>query len=185
MGSPARSRSGDTAINSRVLCQLSYGGMNPHKVAALPERFAARVSVQDDGCWIWTGAKASNGYGSIGYESRTHSTHRLAYTLLVGPVPEGLQLDHLCRVKSCCNPAHLEPVTNAENQARRSWPTCKRGHAYSPENTARNSRGWRYCRECENARRRTARSKAAGFDFSDIFEEFFPVASLPAERPQP
>ena len=127
MGSPARSRSGDTAINSRVLCQLSYGGMNPHKVAALPERFAARVSVQDDGCWIWTGAKASNGYGSIGYESRTHSTHRLAYTLLVGPVPEGLQLDHLCRVKSCCNPAHLEPVTNAENQARRSWPTCKPG----------------------------------------------------------
>jgi hypothetical protein len=69
-------------------------------------------------CWTWTGAKTSTGYGSFGYQGRTWSTHRLAYELLVGPIPDGLTIDHLCRNKPCCNPSHLEPVTIRENQRR-------------------------------------------------------------------
>ncbi|OBK92611.1 hypothetical protein A5646_03270 [Mycobacterium sp. 1245499.0] len=68
-------------------------------------------------CWTWTAA-STNGYGSVCYQKRTWSTHKLSYTLLVGPVPNGLTIDHLCRNKLCCNPAHLEPVTNTENLRR-------------------------------------------------------------------
>jgi hypothetical protein len=69
-------------------------------------------------CWTWTGAVQSRGYGSCGYQRRIWSTHRLSYELLVGPIPSGLTIDHLCRNKRCCNPAHLEPVTNLENIRR-------------------------------------------------------------------
>lgn len=72
----------------------------------------------DPTCWIWTGAVQGKGYGSVGHQKRIWSSHKLAYTLLVGPVPEGLTLDHLCRNKLCCNPAHLEAVTNLENIRR-------------------------------------------------------------------
>ena len=78
---------------------------------------ACTVSDLDPTCWTWTGA-ATNGYGSAWYESRAWSSHKLAYTLLIGPVSDGLTIDHLCRNKLCCNPAHLEPVTNLENIRR-------------------------------------------------------------------
>jgi hypothetical protein len=70
------------------------------------------------GCWVWQLSKNPKGYGSIWHEGKCWAAHRLSYTLLVGPIPEGLQLDHLCRNTSCVNPAHLEPVTNTENQRR-------------------------------------------------------------------
>jgi hypothetical protein len=76
-----------------------------------------RITVGD--CWNWDGAVTSSGYGAVAHNGRTHSTHKLAYELLVGPVPDGLQIDHLCRNKLCCNPAHLEPVTGQENIRRR------------------------------------------------------------------
>jgi hypothetical protein len=113
------------------------------------DRFWSKVDKTGD-CWIWTGAIASNGYGSF-----AHSTaHRWAYTHLVGPVPDGMDLDHLCRVRTCCNPMHLEPVTRGENlrrgyAARGSAGMCQRGHAFTPENTGTNSRsGHRFCRAC-------------------------------------
>lgn len=75
-----------------------------------------------DDCWIWTGHHASNGYGMfcVSHERKVHTllAHRAAYELLVGPIPASLQMDHLCRVRDCVNPAHLEPVTRRENQRR-------------------------------------------------------------------
>lgn len=76
---------------------------------------AKRILVQEDGCWIWTGARLANGYGVVKHEKRNQVVHRVVYNMLVGPVPAGLELDHLCNVKGCCNPAHLEPVTHFEN----------------------------------------------------------------------
>lgn len=69
-------------------------------------------------CWLWTGYVAAGGYGEFHLAGRTRKAHRVAYELLVGPVPEGLDLDHLCRVRRCVNPEHLEPVTRQENLRR-------------------------------------------------------------------
>src|SRR6185437_7213018 len=73
-------------------------------------------------CWLWTGTITKEGYGRISYQSRDWYVHRLMYSILVEPVPEGLVIDHLCRVPACFNPEHLEPVTQAENFARGEQP---------------------------------------------------------------
>lgn len=90
-----------------------------------------------DGCWIWTGAKNSSGHAS-GVKG---PAYRIAYEWMVGPIPEGMQLDHLCRRKDCVNPHHLEPVTRAENQRRvrvagpfKPVSYCRNGHALAAEN---------------------------------------------------
>ena len=97
--------------------------------------------------------------------------HRMAYTEAKGPIPDGLEIDHLCRVKTCVNPEHLEAVTRRENMLRQDriggrarQTECIHGHAYTPENTKRDSCGNRYCRTCHNAReraRKAARRAAA------------------------
>lgn len=69
-------------------------------------------------CWEWTGQTNGRGYGLIGYEMKMWYVHRLIWVTLVGPIPEGLELDHLCENQPCCNPDHLEPVTHAENTRR-------------------------------------------------------------------
>mgnify|MGYP001608583411 CR=1 FL=1 len=83
----------------------------------LDERFWAKVLV-GDGCWDWQASKTPGGYGSFRAADRTVCAHRFSYELLVGPIPEGLDLDHLCRNKGCVNPEHLEPVTRRENMLR-------------------------------------------------------------------
>lgn len=88
----------------------------------LAERLVARIDIDDNACWIWQGYVTPNGYGLIG-DGRGRAgtsiyTHRASYELHVGPIPEGLDIDHLCRVRACCNPQHLEPVTRAENLRR-------------------------------------------------------------------
>lgn len=105
-------------------------------------------------CWIWTGSPINSGYGNFYSERRTFVlAHRFAYELLVGPVPEGLTIDHLCRVPLCVNPAHLEPVTQAENNRRAAEANrrdhCPHGHEYTPENSYIAPRGDRRCRECD------------------------------------
>lgn len=110
------------------------------------------VADLDGDCWFWTRAVTSKGYGSFSHDGRIWSTHKLAYELLVGTVPEGLQLDHLCRVKRCCNPQHLEAVTGKVNCERTEAATksrCKRGHALAGPNVRlkSKSRGGKQ-REC-------------------------------------
>lgn len=90
-----------------------------HTITALPPRIAAKI--QPDGeCWSWTAYRSKKGYGSVATgHGKTALAHRHVYELLVGPIPAGLELDHLCLNTSCVNPDHLEPVTGAENLRRR------------------------------------------------------------------
>lgn len=87
--------------------------------ARLHPRLAARLeAVPFSGCWVYAGELNRNGYGRVWVEGERRMAHIAAYEALVGPVPEGLVLDHLCRVRCCCNPHHLEPVTVRENTLR-------------------------------------------------------------------
>lgn len=135
------------------------------EVSLLPDPYRSRVEISDAGCWLWCSEIDKHGYGvrrPTGVNSgRSRFVHRQVYELLIGPIPKGLVIDHLCRVTRCCNPAHLEPVTHAEN-LRRSEPArrtmCPHGHAYTPENTRIDPRtGKRKCRACHRERERTAR----------------------------
>ena len=114
-------------------------------------------------CWLWQGPTTQNGYGLSTRSDRTIVAHRRAYLELVGPIPDGLQLDHLCRVRNCVRPDHLEPVTPAENwkrsKANQPWLVnalkthCKRGHEFTPDNIY-----WRgHHRECRTCKAYLAR----------------------------
>ena len=117
------------------------------------ERFWTKVD-KTESCWLWTAQKDRNGYG---YFTVRHGlkkyAHRFAYELVIGPIPAGLMLDHLCRTHACCNPSHLEPVTHRENMARLAAAntTCGQGHPWTPESTLIGSRGTRACRICRAA----------------------------------
>ncbi len=121
------------------------------------ERFWKFVDDRSGDCWLWTGAIDGRGYGSwTRSEKRKVGAHRFAYQITVGPIPDGLDLDHLCRVRHCVNPSHLEPVTRQVNIQRganrnREKTHCKRGHEFTPENTYMTSAGGRSCRTCRAA----------------------------------
>lgn len=133
-------------------------------------RFWAKVE-KTETCWLWTAALVK-GYARFHDANlRPVGAHRWAYEELVGPIPKGLTLDHLCRVRHCVNPDHLEPVTQRENIARIPPKThCPHGHALTPANTyvrkpkAEGLRPSRQCRECArlaaNARYRARRESA-------------------------
>lgn len=137
------------------------------------ERFVEKVDATGD-CWEWTGTR-SLGYGRFMVSNDRHMTwaHRAAWELLVGPIPDGLQLDHLCRNRGCVNPDHLEPVTSRLNTlrspigagAKARVTHCPAGHEYTAENTRRSKRNQRTCRACDSLgqRRRNAakRDRAA------------------------
>jgi hypothetical protein len=115
------------------------------------------------GCWLWTAYLDKNGYGRVPTRSCGHTmAYRLSYSAFVGPIPEGLTLDHLCRVHRCVNPAHLEPVTNSENTRRgfgqgmlnAKKTHCPNGHAYTAANTyVKPSEGRRRCKACRKIQR--------------------------------
>ncbi len=124
----------------------------------LKQRFWQRVEKSDD-CWIWAGHIGTNGYGRVTVAGVPALAHRVAYELLVGPIPPGLHIDHLCRNRRCVNPVHLEPVTPQENQRRGLMliTHCPSGHEYTAENSVvRRGRARRECRQCnrEGALRR-------------------------------
>jgi hypothetical protein len=120
------------------------------------------------GCWLWLGFRDRQGYGHFGgpHTGLRGLAHRLMYVLTHGPIPPGHMVDHRCRVRWCCNPAHLEAVTAAENNRRSGSPTalnmlkhaCPQGHPYDDTNTWRDAQGRRKCRACRSAydRRRWA-----------------------------
>lgn len=138
-----------------------------------PERrFYRFVRLPDEnGCMNWLGTINPNGYGQFRIDQRLIPAHRFAYELWVGPIPAGLQLDHLCRNRHCVSPQHLEPVTQQENIRRgqggcqsASKTHCPHGHPYDARNTYR-YRGRRFCRACSRERKRDTnelRSAARG-----------------------
>lgn len=136
----------------------------PRKSTPIVERIKPKLYVDDNGCWVFTGALTGHGYGHVRVGRRGEgmkSTHRAMYEHHVGPIPEGLELDHLCRNRACCNPAHLEPVTTGENIRRgntgkkeRDKTHCPAGHAYAGANLFVTKAGHRVCRACRNRRSR-------------------------------
>lgn len=122
----------------------------------LAGRFWARVK-KSEGCWEWAGSISVYGYGQFQpSRGKNYRAHRLAYELSIGPIPDGLVLDHLCRNRSCVNPDHLEPVASGTNILRGVGPTaqnaaqthCKQGHPFD----STGSRGERRCTACDNAK---------------------------------
>lgn len=147
----------------------------------LPRRIRTKIRPAENGCWVWTGRLNTGGYGGI-HLGRHQLAHRVVWILLVGEIPDGLTLDHLCCTpeecaggptcphRGCVNPAHLTPATIGENVLRGNGLTarfarasaCKRGHALTPENTyTPPGRGGRLCRICQREReiRRAPRSR--------------------------
>jgi hypothetical protein len=147
----------------RGLCSRHYYHL---QLAGLPklqrptdaDRFWAKV-VEIDGCWVWQSTRFDNGYGGFTVGKRLVRAHRFAYEQMVGEIPDGLQLDHLCRNRLCVNPDHLDPVTPRVNTRRstslaaiNSRKThCPKGHPYDDVNTRFERDGRRTCRTCRNA----------------------------------
>jgi HNH endonuclease len=123
-----------------------------------------------NGCWLWTGAISTHGYGVTNYDRQQIRAHQAGYRVWRGEVPAGLQLDHECRNRACFNPKHLECVTSRENTLRGDGITaraaqathCPQGHAYDSENTYTTPKGHRDCRVCRNAAGRRRNGKAIG-----------------------
>lgn len=154
-----------------------------------PERWTDKHVVDENGCWIWQGSVAHNGYGTRQYRGKHRTAHRAYYIHYKIEVPEGMHIDHLCRVKLCVNPRHLDMVTAKENMRRKpgvvpyegkiertyggpsSGATeCRHGHPYSPDNVGQyvgrsgKKKGFlfMYCITCQRASvNKCARKKRA------------------------
>lgn len=140
----------------------------PPKKRPIEDRFWEKVAPPDaNGCRVWLAARYHNGYGTLkdrqGKRMVNWLAHRLAYQLTFGPIPEGLEIDHLCRNRACVEPSHLEAVTSSTNKLRGLNPAiqrlrhasklqCKNGHPFSPENTyIPPHQKMRQCRACKAA----------------------------------
>jgi len=133
----------------------AHAGQDPHLVL---ESFLARIVFDSEtGCWLWHGQIGDSGYGRF----RHTMAHRFSYEQFNGPIPEGYEPDHLCRVRRCVNPEHLEAVTHRENvlrgeappAERARWTVCPNGHPYDEANTLRIGQH-RSCRTCRRATRK-------------------------------
>ena len=149
-------------------------------MTAFLDAFWNRVAkAEPDTCWSWKGPTDPKGYGRLQVNGRWDYAHRVGYELLVGPIPRGLTLDHLCRNRRCVNPRHLEPISNRENILRgysfsatnHRKTHCHRGHEFTPENTRierqRGGRRSRRCRECAREASKAAYARIR----DDLLEE--------------
>lgn len=133
----------------------------PLTIDALSPRLRAKFVVDGSGCWLWQAALDTYGYGQVWYGGHMKRAHRVVYGQLIGPIPDGLQIDHLCRVRRCVNPQHMEPVPQRVNILRGTAPSatcatkthCVNGHRFDDTNTYRKS-GRRECRECHREQNR-------------------------------
>ena len=130
---------------------------NKYTTPNIAERFWTKVYFTDT-CWLWTAAN-SGGYGQFSVSGHWQPAHRWAYEFCIGPIPDGLEIDHLCLTAACVYPWHLEPVTHLENVRRgragqweRDKTHCPQGHPYDEANTIVRPRGSRECRTCTNKR---------------------------------
>lgn len=129
--------------------------MIPHDANDL-DRFYSKVDDDSDSlCWNWTAGKNQNGYGMFKLYGGTMMAHRAAWLMLEGEIPDGMELDHLCRNRSCVNPDHLQPVSHAENVRRGDGAvrylkqSCVNGHEFTDQNAKYTPEGWRYCGDCK------------------------------------
>jgi len=135
-------------------------------------RLLGRIEIDEAGCWIWQGAKVTSGYGhiNIGGDKYSHA-HIVSYEHHFGPVPEGKELDHRCRVRACVNPFHLEPVTHVENCLRGEAPNiklhragvCQNGHPRSEACLRKGTNKVVYCRACRREKRMAIKNKRGSF----------------------
>lgn len=150
----------------------------PRRYPPPRERLLARVVVRPNGCWEWTGSVSQDGYGGCGYKGKGGAkAHRAVYEELVGPIPQGMTLDHLCHTgdlscrggpsclhRRCVNPGHLEPVSSEENSSRGVHGRkthCPLGHPYSGANLKVGKNGGRYCVKCARDRAHSRRQLVA------------------------
>lgn len=141
----------------------------------LEDRFWSKIDKNGpNGCWLWNGQINQGGYGFITLNKKTVLAHRASYEFLKEEIPKGLVIDHLCKVRNCVNPDHLEAVTLVENTMRGDCPWainarkthCSNGHEFSDKNTKKDSRGNRRCIQCakeEGLRRNSENPKADPF----------------------
>lgn len=137
----------------------------------LPPEIQDRIMPEPmSGCWLWIGRLTRGDYAQVYYRGRTHRSHRIVYQLFVCDIPDGLELDHTCKLRSCVNPAHLDPVTHLENikrsnvgKACAAKTHCVKGHPYEGSNLilrpGRNGKPTRVCRICKNELMRRIRPK--------------------------
>lgn len=133
--------------------------------ATADERFWPFLDIGD--CWLWTRGTNGSGYGCLGLDDGSELAHRYAWERLVGPISEGMTIDHLCRVKLCCNPDHMEVTTYAVNLGRAHTRAaqlaarthCDEGHPFDEANTGYRKPSGRYCRKCYARRSRAYRQR--------------------------
>lgn len=157
----------DRRAKARSMCKMHYSRWRKHGHTrgrpTVLERLISQIEVDGD-CWIYTGYTPPDGYGRIHYNRKPALAHRVCYEQLVGPIPEGLELDHVCRRPACVNPDHLDPVDHRTNAMRGAAPAIRRhrrrecihGHRMTAENTYVTPQGYRQCRTCRSARQKAA-----------------------------
>lgn len=166
-GTPCSIEGCDAITYSRGWCKLHYDRWRTKGDATWQpptdlESFLARILVTPSGCWEWTGSRTSGGYGLFSLGDVRVYAHRWSYEHHKGPIPDGFEVDHLCRNTPCANPEHLEAVTPRVNNLRSESPAaqqarkteCLRGHPFDEENTAILPGGGRRCRRCHRERER-------------------------------
>lgn len=132
----------------------------PNSIEKLTRRYVKKL---ENGCWDWTGCTNAEGYGSVTYQWRAWLAHRIFYTELKKPIQKGYDLHHKCGNRTCVNPDHLAeclPRQHPDSQAMKTH--CKRGHEFTPENTAIYKRGSRQCRSCRRIKRERHKRFLAG-----------------------